>query len=172
MAVESIPLTNTRAILKAATLAQIKKELQHRSPDELLALCLRLGRFKKENKELLTYLLFEAENEEAYVAHIKEYIGEMFATIRRAHGYYARKSSRRILKEVKKFIRYSNSKETEVVLLLEYCRELKDLIQGLARNRTMDNLLSRQLDLAEKRLERLHPDLQHDYRLELEELRG
>ncbi len=49
--------------MKPATLAQIKKELNMRSSDELLQLCLRLGRFKKENKELLTYLLFEAEDD-------------------------------------------------------------------------------------------------------------
>ena len=49
--------------MKAATVSQLKKELQHRNPDELLQLCLRLARFKLENKELLTYLLFEADNE-------------------------------------------------------------------------------------------------------------
>ncbi|MEX0362048.1 MAG: hypothetical protein AB3N10_13795, partial [Allomuricauda sp.] len=57
--------------MKASTIAQLKKELQHRSPDELLNLCLRLGRFKKENKELLTYLLFEADHEEGYIESVK-----------------------------------------------------------------------------------------------------
>ncbi|MEM9142481.1 MAG: hypothetical protein AAGA86_05795, partial [Bacteroidota bacterium] len=57
--------------MKAATVAQLKKELQHRPPDELLQLCLRLARFKKENKELLTYLLFEAHDEAGYIALVK-----------------------------------------------------------------------------------------------------
>ena len=58
--------------MKAASLAQIKKELKLRSPQDIEELCLRLGRFKKENKELLTYLLFEADDEQGYIAHIKE----------------------------------------------------------------------------------------------------
>ena len=55
--------------MKTAAVKDIKQELLQRSPKELLALCLRLSRFKKENKELLTYLLFEASDEAAlYVA--------------------------------------------------------------------------------------------------------
>ena len=50
--------------MKAATVAQLKKELQFKSQEETMQLCLRLARFKKENKELLTYLLFESDSEE------------------------------------------------------------------------------------------------------------
>ena len=48
--------------MKAATLNEIKQELTNLPSTRVLDLCLRLGRFKKENKELLTYLLFEAHN--------------------------------------------------------------------------------------------------------------
>ena len=58
--------------MKAASLADIKRELKGRSPEEVLAICLRLGRFKKDNKELLTYLLFEAGDEAGYVQLLKE----------------------------------------------------------------------------------------------------
>lgn len=156
--------------MKAASLATIKKELQQRPSEELLALCLRLGRFKKENKELLTYLLFEAEDEDHYVRQLKIHIQELFADVRKDHAYYARKSSRRILKEVKKYARYSNCKETEVALLLCYCANLKDVMKGLPKSRAMDNLYSRQLDLAKKRLEGLHPDLHYDYQLQIDQL--
>ena len=44
--------------MKAATVKQLKDELKHSTSEELMNLCLRLSRFKKENKELLTYLLF------------------------------------------------------------------------------------------------------------------
>jgi hypothetical protein len=39
--------------MTAASLADIRKELQHTNADTLQALCLRLARYKKENKELL-----------------------------------------------------------------------------------------------------------------------
>ena len=43
--------------MKAVTVKEIKTELSHRSHDEILKLCLELSKFKKENKELLTYLV-------------------------------------------------------------------------------------------------------------------
>ena len=59
--------------MKAASVVEIRKELEHLSVDNLKQLCLRLARFKIENKELLTYLLFESENEESYILSIKKF---------------------------------------------------------------------------------------------------
>ena len=57
--------------MKAATVHQIKQELKTLQPEELLELCLRLSKFKKENKELLTYLLYESADEATYVESVK-----------------------------------------------------------------------------------------------------
>jgi hypothetical protein len=43
--------------MKAASILELKQELQHTSSKEIVELCLRLARFKKENKELLTFFL-------------------------------------------------------------------------------------------------------------------
>ena len=86
--------------MKAASLAQIKKELKLRSSQDIEELCLRLGRFKKENKELLTYLLFEADDEQGYITHIKETIDDEFNSITNTNFYYLKKSVRKILKNV------------------------------------------------------------------------
>ena len=61
--------------MKAATSNELKQELQASSSKQLIELCLRLAKFKKENKELLTYLLFEANDEAAYIQSIKNEIG-------------------------------------------------------------------------------------------------
>ena len=58
--------------MKAASIADIKKELKEKSISELIELNLRLTRFKKDNKELLSYLLFEQHDWPAYVQSIKE----------------------------------------------------------------------------------------------------
>ena len=42
--------------MKAASIVTIRKELKHKSSEELQKLCLRLAAYKVENKELLTYL--------------------------------------------------------------------------------------------------------------------
>jgi len=71
---------------------------------------------------------------------------------------------------VKKYIRYSKKKETEVELLLYFCEQLKNLRPSIKRNKMLTNLYERQLILAKKRITELHEDLQHDYTLEIEEL--
>ncbi|MBS9464060.1 hypothetical protein KIM67_16685 [Flagellimonas sp. 389] len=158
--------------MKAATVVQIKKELQHRNPEELLELCLRLSKFKKENKELLTYLLFEADNEEGYVQTVKLEVDALFSEINTNSYFYIKKSVRKILRNLKKYIRYSGNKETEVELLLYFCQKLKDFRPSIERNTTLTNLYERQLTYLQKKIALLHEDLQYDYGLLLEELKG
>ncbi len=158
--------------MKAASLKEIKTELNHRSTQELLELCLRLSKFKKENKELLTYLLFESADEEAFIQSIKETVDADFEAINTKTFFYIKKSVRKILRELKKFIRYSQKKETEVELLLYFCHKLKEFKPSIQRNTTLTNLYERQLIYIEKKVASLHEDLQYDYNLELEELRG
>ena len=45
--------------MKPVTIKKIKDELHYKSSQELIELCLLLSKFKKENKELLTYLMFD-----------------------------------------------------------------------------------------------------------------
>ncbi len=156
--------------MKAATVVQLKKELQHRNPDEILQLCLRLARFKKENKELLTYLLFEADHEEGYIEAVKAEMDEAFSEINTNSYFYIKKSVRKILRTIKKYIRYSGNKETEVALLLYFCQELKEFNPSIKRNTTLMNLYERQLVFIRKKIDALHEDLQYDYGILLNEL--
>ncbi len=156
--------------MKAATVSEIKKELSNRSPKELLELCLRLSKFKKENKELLTYLLFEASNEAGYIESIKSEIDQEFEQINRRSFYFIKKSVRKILRNVKKYIRYSKNKETEVDLLIYFCTKLKNFTPSIKRNITLSNLYHRQIGLIKKTVSSLNEDLQYDYGMELDEL--
>ncbi|UII81336.1 hypothetical protein [Flagellimonas sp. CMM7] len=157
--------------MKAATVVQIKKELQHCSPEELLQLCLRLSKFKKENKELLTYLLFEAGNEAGYIETVMAEVDELFLDINTNSFFYIKKSVRKILRNLKKYIRYSGNKETEVELLLYFCKKLKEFRPSMNNNTPLRNLYDRQLAFIEKKVDALHEDLQYDYGLVLEELK-
>lgn len=156
--------------MKAASLKEIKTELNHRSTQELLELCLRLAKSRKENKELLTYLLFESADEDAFIQSIKTKIDTDFAAINTKTFFYIKKSVRKILREVKKFVRYSQNKETEIELLIYFCQKLKDLRPSIKRNTTLTNLYNRQVDYIKKKVTALHEDLQYDYNLELEAL--
>ena len=156
--------------MKSVTLKELSQELTYRTPKELRDLCLRLARFKKENKELLTYLLFESADELAFVQSVKKELDEEFEQINRTSYFYIRKSVRKILKNTRKYIRYSKKKETEVELLLYFCTRLKSLSPSIQRNTALMNLYNRQIDTVIKKISGLHEDLQHDYSLELSEL--
>ena len=157
--------------MKAATVSQLKKELQHRNPEELLQLCLRLARFKKENKELLTYLLFESDSEEGYIEAVKAEVDEQFELINTNSYFYIKKSVRKILRTIKKYARYSGNKETEIALLLYFCEKLRDFTPSIRRNTTLMNLYERQVVFISKKITALHEDLQYDYGLLVEDLK-
>lgn len=156
--------------MRAATIHEIKQELSTIKPAELMELCLRLGRFKKENKELLTYLLFEAHNEHGYVEGIKKEIDALFAEINLSHLYYAKKSLRKIIRIINKYCRYSSSKQTEVELRTYFCSALMSSGIALHRNPAITKLYEGQLKKANAVIDTLHEDLQYDYRRELEKL--
>ncbi len=156
--------------MKTATVRQLKEELSHRSASELLELCLRLSKFKKENKELLTYLLYESSNESNYIESVKKEMSKLFEQINTKNYYFIKKSARKILRLVKKFIRYSKKKETEVELLIFFCSELKNIRPSIRNNVTLQNMFDRQIDLIRKTILTLHDDLQYDYELEISAL--
>lgn len=156
--------------MKAASVKEIKDELKTRSPEELLELCLRLSRFKKENKELLTYLLFESYDELAFIESVKHYTDEQFEEVNRKSYYYIRKSLRKILSTTKKYIRYSQKKETEVDLLIYFCLKLKNFKPSINRSAALQNMYIKQIELIKKTLKQLHEDLQFDYEEEMNEL--
>ena len=156
--------------MKAASVVEIRKALKHCDEEELSALVLRLARFKKENKELLTYLMFESGHEDSYVAGVKEEMDLLIGQINTNSQYYIRKSMRKVLKEVRKFARYSGKKETEVELLLFFCHRLIEFQPSIRQNRSLMKLYHRQLFALKQKIKKLHPDLQHDYEQELKAL--
>lgn len=156
--------------MKAVTVKELKLELEDRSPKELRELCLRLSKFKKENKELLTYLLFEASDEGIYIESVKREIDLQFEQINRKSSYLIKKSIRKILRIIRKYIRYSQKKKTEVDLLIYFCVKLKNFSPSIHKNSSLLKLYMRQIDTIRKAVKLLHEDLQYDYGSELNAL--
>lgn len=154
-----------------ASLSALKKELKSKSDEELLAICLRLGRYKKENKELIHYLLLEAHDDAAYVEQIKADISEGFETINDSNLYYAKKGIRKVLRVANKHIKYSGNKTSEVEVLLYFVKQIKDMQIPIQNSKVLVNLYLNQIKKIEKALSTLHEDLQYDYNLELEGLK-
>ena len=157
--------------MKAASLAQIKSELKEKNSDELMALCLRLGRFKKDNKELLTYLLFEAQDEQGFINLLKEDIDDLMDEINTNHLYYMKKGLQKIVRSLNRSLRYSGQKQTEVEVRIYFCEKIRETGIAIERHSTIHNLFLREIKRIEKALSGLHEDLQADYQVEIKDLK-
>jgi hypothetical protein len=153
--------------MKTATVKELKEELKFRSDEDLMKIILRLSRFKKENKELLSYLLFESSDEDDYINNVKALIDNQFLALNTANNYRLQKGVRKVLRETKKYARYSGNKETEVALLIHFCRLMRETHPQVLRSKTMRDLMARQIVLIKTRISTLHEDLQYDFEQEL-----
>jgi len=156
--------------MEIAPISQIKKELDNLPREELGELILRLAKFKKENKELLSYLLFEAWNEQEYIKQAKDEIDLEFLSLNRSSYYLAKKTLRKVLRTTNKYIRFSGKKETEIELLLYFCKKMKSSKLNYKSNRVVFNMYIIQVKRIQKVISLLHEDLQYDYREALENL--
>jgi hypothetical protein len=156
--------------MKTASIQELKQELQSVPPGKLLELCLKLARYKKENKELLTYLLFEAHNEEEYIRSVSLLIDEGFTELPKSTPYLSKKSLRKILRITNKYIKYTGSKQVEVALLIYFCKKMKDSGIRIQKSNVLHNLYLQQVKKIGAALVQLHEDLQYDYQRELDGL--
>lgn len=155
--------------MKPATVHEIRKELEHLAPQDLSKLVLRLARFKKDNKELLSYLLFDSFNEPEYVNQIKAQMEEDFSLMNSSSYFLMKKTVRKVLRYVKKFSKYSERKETEIELHIHFLFLLKSVYPPMEESRVLFGLFHRELLGVKKKIKALHEDVQGDYFYELEE---
>lgn len=156
--------------MKAAPLKSIKTELGLLGANHLLYICLRLAKFNKENKELLSYLLFQSHDEQSYVKAVKNTINEQFDELNPSNVYLAKKTIRKVLRTTNKFIKYAGSKQVEIELLLYYCEKMRASALPITTNSSLASIYSRQVQKITMAVSKLHDDYQLDYADELNKL--
>ncbi len=150
-------------------LQDIKKELQQLTGKQATELCLRMARYKKENKELLAYLLFDAANELTFAENFKQDIGLMMSQIPTL-SYHAAKNLRKILKQITKYTKFTGSKQVEAELLICFCRGYLQYVDRRTSYKPLRIILVKQLEKIKKAIVKLHADLQFDYNREFDNL--
>lgn len=155
--------------MKSSTIQELKTELKTLPASQLTELCLRLAKFKKDNKELLTYLLFEAVDEASFIASVKKEMDEGFEELPKPNLYLTKKTLRKILRVTAKQIRYMSSPQAEVELLTWFCRKIRDKKIPIDQSPVLNNLYRQQLKKIRAIIASLHEDLQYDF---LRELKG
>ena len=155
--------------MSTSSISDIKKELSKKNSRDLLDFCIRLAKYKKENKELLAYLLFEVDNIPAYLENVKQETDHLFSDINTSNIYFIKKSVRKILRYINKHIRFALSKQVEAELLIHFCNCIDKYSIPVKKSRQLMNLYEAQLTKIEGALSTLHPDLRYDLRRQWEQ---
>ncbi len=149
--------------MKTASISEIRSELKQTPNNELLDLCLRLAKHKKENKELLSYLLFDKYNQQAFLDALYTDVDEMYEAMNTSSVYYIKKTVRKIIRHINRYIKYASQPKIEVELRIYLCSKLQLINKDIQKSVVLKNLYSRELDRIRKAHALLHEDLQFDY---------
>jgi hypothetical protein len=149
--------------MQTASIAQLRKEMQHLSHPDLMNLCTKLLKFKKENKELLSYVLFESHDEQAFIAKIKLEIESMFDEVNTGSIFWAKKTLRKIARLLVKQTKFSGNATTAIELHIFFCQQLKQLPFNIFESSIVQTMYSNQLKKINKYMSSIHEDLQFDY---------
>ncbi len=150
-------------MMKSASSNEIKAALHNLSPKDILQICMRMSKYKRENKELLTYLLYEADNELQYIENIKKEIDDYFNNLVVLNFSNMLKKLRKVVRIANKYIKFSGSKNVEVAVLIHICYQLQPFTRQNSST-ALFNLYNRQIIKIDKALAKLEDDLQYDYK--------
>lgn len=155
--------------MKPEKLSDLKKVLLVLNVPELTEICLRLAKYKKENKELLAYLLFDANEPMKYAEDVKSFLLADFNSMQK-HYFYSTKSLRKIIRLINRYSKYTGSKQVETELAIWFCTNYLNYVDLKTSHKPLQGLLTRQFEKITKLLPKLHEDLQFDYQKEYETL--
>lgn len=148
--------------MKTHGIAEIKKTIKNISHAELSEICLKLARFKKDNKEYVHFLLYEASNPLEYAEQVMESLHDPLTNLNR-HPSLKVKELRKHLRVLSRHIRYTSSLEVEITLLIWFLEMMVAHAGVRQSNKALYTLFIRQLEKIRKAFPKLHEDLQFDY---------
>lgn len=157
--------------MKVSSISELKKELHELPQKKLVELCLSLAKYKKDNKEFLDYLLFQAHDKSSFITVIKSEIDDYFEELKHQPNlYYVKKSLRKLLRLITKYCKYIGEKSSAAELHIYFCAKLKKSGIPYHKSQLLVNMYEQQLKKINTLINSLHEDLQQDYLNELEKI--
>lgn len=150
-------------------LSDLKKELAELSKPELIQLCLRVAKLKRENKELLAYLIYDASDPLFYAQKLKPEIKEVFEQPFQ-HAYYLTKSIRKSMRLITKYYRFTSNKQGETELLIYLADQFHNTWRKEYLYQALGKVIIRCLEKAEANLKKIDEDFRADFEQPIEEL--
>ena len=155
--------------MEAPKLNLIRKELQELPKAVLAEYCLRLAKYKTENKELLNFLLFFGERADEYVEDVKKLLDEDFKKVPYS-DYTCAKVLRKTIRIMNKHIKFIGIKVSELDISIHFCQLFLNAGICHTTHKPLIGLLYRQLKRIYKLIPKLDEDLQFDYQQEFDAL--
>jgi hypothetical protein len=150
-------------------LSDLKKELSELSKPDLIKLCLRVAKLKRENKELLAYLIFDSDDPLFYAQKLKPEIKEVFEQPFQ-HGYHFTKSLRKTTRLITKYYRFTSNKQGETELLLYLVDQFHLSWRYEYRYQALGKVIFRCLEKAQANLKKIDEDFRADFEHPIAEL--
>lgn len=154
--------------MRSSSIHQLQKELKALPSEEVLEICIRLAKYKKENKEFLNFILFGAQDKENYFAKVKEDLEDHFSQINRSTGWTTKKGLQKMVRLITKHVKQSGSPQTEIELRIWFCKRIRQTRINLDLSQVTTNLFYREIERIKVVYSKMHEDLRTDYQKDLE----
>jgi hypothetical protein len=158
--------------MKIASLAEIKKELQHLSQKELIEVITDLSKFSTDNKLFLYFKLYGREQPDLFAEMVQEELINDFRNGNQRNAHYAKKSAQAIRRKLNKYLKFTKDKPTQIDLISFFCEMLYEYGYLMYRHPVIENLYLLQVGKVERLIGQMHEDLQFDYRDKIRELQS
>ncbi len=155
--------------MKAASIKQLRTEIGNLPPHKLAALTERLIKYKKDNKELASYIIFYEEDEAGFADDVETALEEQFGLINFKTAFFAKKGLRKMIRIANKFLRYTPNKSTQARIIMDVLSRLALIPASLKKNTQIKNMQVSLLKKLDDILLQVHQDERHDFEKQLKE---
>lgn len=140
-----------------------KKEIAKLDAKTLANICIRLAKYKIENKEFLNYLLFHSYDNQPYIENLKLDITSAFLSFNQ-NDYLNSKVLKGLLLRLNKQLKFIADKNREVEIVTEFCLAFINNVSVRCYYAGLMQILYRQFVRLQKVVGKLDEDLQFDYK--------
>ncbi|TAH00604.1 MAG: hypothetical protein EAZ15_08740 [Sphingobacteriales bacterium] len=140
-----------------------KKEITKLDAKTLADICIRLAKYKTENKEFLNYLLFHSYDNQPYIDELKLEIANCFLHVNQ-NDYLYSKVLKGLLASLNKHLKFIGDKNREAEIVAEFCNTFMAHVTVRSYYAGLIQVLYRQFVRLQKVVGKLDEDLQFDYK--------
>lgn len=147
----------------SASIADIRKHLHNQDHATLIKICLRLAKYKKENKELIHFILFESGDTSAFIQQVKDETDTFFREMNASNVYFIKKTLRKIVRYIARSNRFLEEKQDQAQVLIHFCNCIITYQIPIHKSKQLRNIYESHRKKLTEIINKLHPDLQYDF---------